>query len=254
MDEEMTDYPRDDEAPLLNRRFFERTVYEVAPDLIGCSIFTTIDDIRVGGVIVETEAYREDDPFAHCFISPETPRSKHSTPMLGSSGTLYFYYSGQLPCLNLVCERASIGSAVLIRAIMPVFNIDAMVARRTSWYRKTNRPIPKYLENLALRDRYLCNGPGVLTEALGIGDEHVRKSASIFEPPFEIRQATDRLTLVSGIRIGLDGQLERWKRNGDRRSLLPSVNEFGAKKWRWGAADFRRYSRHPSFEQEWQPR
>lgn len=242
------------EMPLLNRGFFERAVYEVAPDLIGCSIFTTIDDTRVGGVIVETEAYREDDPFAHCFFNAEIPRTKDSAPMLGSSGALYFYYSGQLPCLNLVCEREGVGSAVLIRAIVPTFNKEAMIARRSSWYRKTSRPIPKYLVNLAQRDRYLCNGPGVLTEALGIGDEHVRKSTSIFEPPFEIRQATECLALVSGIRIGLDGQLERWKRNGDRRSLLPSVNEFGAKKWRWGAAVFRRYSRYPSFEQEWQPK
>lgn len=249
----MIDHSKADHMPLLTPNFFERSVREVAPDLIGCYVFTTIDNVRVGGMIVETEAYREDDPFAHCFFNSEIPRLKGSDPMLGSPGSLYFYFSGQLPCLNLVCEHKNVGSAVLIRALLPTRNIDAMFARRTSWYNKTKKPIPKYLEDVTKRGRNLCNGPAVLNEALGIDDES-KVGLSIFDPPFEIRQAVERPILVSGIRIGLDKQFEKWERNRDPRSKLPSINEFGAKKWRWGAADFRSHCRHSSFDQTWQRR
>src|SRR4051794_7920850 len=97
-----------DQMPLLTPTFFERSVYEVAPDLIGCWLFTSVGEDRVGGMIIETEAYREDDPFAHCFCNSEIPRSRASAAMLKVPGSLYFYFSGQLPCLNLVCEREGV--------------------------------------------------------------------------------------------------------------------------------------------------
>ena len=249
----MLDHSKADQMPRLTPQFFDRSVHEVAPDLVGCYIFTTIDNVRVGGMIIETESYRQDDPFSHCFSNSGIPRSKGSDPMLGPPGNLYFYLAGQLPCLNLVCEQEDVGSAVLIRALLPICNIDAMFARRASWYNKTKKPIPKYLEDIARRDRNLCNGPAVLSEALGIEDGS-KIGLSIFDPPFEIRQAVERPILVPGIRIGLDKQFEKWKKNRDPRSQLPSINEFGGKKWRWGAADLRSYCRHSSFDQAWQHR
>ncbi len=184
--------------------------------------------------------------------SSEIPRSKSSERMCGSPGSLYYYFSDQLPCLNLVCEPKGVGSAVLIRAV-PTHNVNEMFTRRCSWYRKTDRAVPEYLNDVTRRNRNLCNGPAVLSEALGINDES-KVGLSIFDPPFEIRRALERPVLISGIRIGLDKQFERWERNGDPRSRLPSINEFGGKKWRSGAADFRDYCRHSSFEQIWQPR
>ena len=244
------------DRPLLTPKFFERSVFEVAPDLIGCNIFTTIDGVRVGGMIIETEAYHQADPFAHCFSNDEISMSGHSSPMLESPGSLYLYWASQLPCLNLVCEPKGVGSAVLIRALLPICNIGAMLVRRTAWYNERDKPIPKYLADAVKRDRNLCNGPAVLCEALGIRDKS-NVGPSIFHTPFEIWQPVERPAVVAGIRIGLDKQLKRWERsgaNGALRSKLPSINEFGAKKWRWGAADFRSYCRHSSFEQRWPQR
>ncbi|MGH6682172.1 MAG: DNA-3-methyladenine glycosylase, partial [Bradyrhizobium sp.] len=196
--------------------------------------------------------YREDDPFAHCFFNSEITPKKNSAAMFGWPGNLYFYYSGQLPCINLVCEREGSGGAVLIRALLPTHGLDVMFDRRTSWYKKKGKPIPRYLQNVLTRDKNLCNGPGVLSEAIGVSDDQINGSKSGLRPPFEIRQAVERPALISGIRVGLVAQFNRWKRENDPRArLLPLINELGAKTWRWGAADYRSYCRHQSFEQIW---
>ena len=44
--------------------FFERSVHEVARDLVGCHL--SYDGC--GGVIVETESYERDDPACHAYV------------------------------------------------------------------------------------------------------------------------------------------------------------------------------------------
>jgi DNA-3-methyladenine glycosylase len=66
-------------------------------------------------------------------------------------GIAYVYVSyGIHHLLNVVCEGEGVGSAVLIRALRPVDGAELMQARRG-------------------RQRDLCNGPGRLTQALGVG-------------------------------------------------------------------------------------
>ncbi len=66
-------------------------------------------------------------------------------------GTAYVYVSyGIHHLLNVVCEGEGVGSAVLIRALRPTDGTDLMQARRG-------------------RSKDLCNGPGRLTQALGVG-------------------------------------------------------------------------------------
>jgi DNA-3-methyladenine glycosylase len=68
-------------------------------------------------------------------------------------GIVYVYLSyGIHHLLNVVCEGEGVGSAVLIRALRPVDGAELMQARRG-------------------RHRDLCNGPGRLTQALGVGIE-----------------------------------------------------------------------------------
>lgn len=250
----MIDRSKADQMPNLPRNFFEGKVEDVAPTLIGCYLFTTVDDVRAGGMIIETEAYDQNDPFAHCYSDAECPLPKDSAPMFFEPGSVYIYYSGQLPCLNLVCGPNGFGSAVLIRALLPTHNADAMLTRRTAWYRSTNRPIPKSLTDERYRDRNLCNGPSVLCESLGINDFHYKKSKTgLFfdEPPFELRSAVERPAIISGIRIGLDKQLERIRKDQPSRAILPLVNIAGGLRLRWGADEFRAYCRVTSFDQKW---
>jgi DNA-3-methyladenine glycosylase len=165
---------------LLDDAFFERSVHEVARDLVGCALLYR----GVGGVIVEAESYERDDPACHAYVGL-TPRT---ATLFGPPARAYVYLSyGIHSCLNFVCEPENQAAAVLIRAIEPRWGIDQMRRRRG---------------REALRD--LCSGPGKLTEALGIGLG--LDGAAICEPPFELR-ARDAdwmgAQIVCGPRIGI---------------------------------------------------
>jgi DNA-3-methyladenine glycosylase len=161
----------------IKRRFFDRSVHQVAPDLIG----TTLLVDGVGGIIVEVEAYHHTDPAAHSYRGP-TPRNQ---VMFGPPGFSYVYRSyGIHWCVNFVCEEAGSASAVLIRAVQPTHGIPAMRRRRR------------------LHDeRSLCSGPGKLCEALGITIKH--SELPLDRPPIALHARTTEVEIVTGIRIGI---------------------------------------------------
>jgi DNA-3-methyladenine glycosylase len=131
----------------VNRAFYDRPVLDVAHDLVGC----VLRHGDTAGIVVETEAYHYTEEACHAYVGV-TPRTQ---VLWGPPGVAYVYRSyGIHALLNAVCEPDGVGAAVLIRAIEPLEGIEAMRARRG--------PVP---------DRELCNGPGKLTQALGIGLE-----------------------------------------------------------------------------------
>jgi DNA-3-methyladenine glycosylase len=161
----------------LPRSFFDRSVHEVAPELIGATFLFN----GVGGLIVEVEAYHHTDPAAHSF-NGETPRN---AVMFGPPGFAYVYRSyGIHWCVNFVCEKAGSASAVLIRAIQPTQGIAAMKRRRK-------------LDD----EKLLCSGPGRLCEALGITRDH--DSLPLDKPPFELRARSEDCEVAVGVRIGI---------------------------------------------------
>jgi DNA-3-methyladenine glycosylase len=169
--------------------FFARSVHEVAPDLVGCSLLFD----GVGGVIVETESYDAEDPACHAY-GGITPRNE---VLFGPPGRAYVYFSyGIHSLLNAVAEPEGRAAAVLIRALEPVWGVERMRARR-------GRDEP----------RELCSGPGKLTEALGIGLGENR--APLDRPPFELRgRGGDyaHVEVAAGPRIGITRAAERpWR-------------------------------------------
>ena len=161
----------------LTRAFFDRSVHQVAPELIG----TTLLFNGVGGLIVEVEAYHHTDPAAHSFRGP----TQRNRIMFGPAGFSYVYRSyGIHWCVNFVCEGEGSASAVLIRALQPTHGLAAMRRRRE------------------LKDeRSLCSGPGKLCEALGITIKH--SELPLDQPPFALYGRSGEVDVIAGIRIGI---------------------------------------------------
>ena len=164
----------------MRRSFYERSVHDVARDLLGCVV-------RHGGSagrIVEVESYHQEEPACHAYAGL-TPRTE---VMFGAPGHAYVYRSyGIHALLNAVCEDEGVGAAVLIRALEPVDGIDLMRARRG-------------LE----RTQELCSGPGKLTQALDI-DLELNTTSLLdgpirFGPPVAGRPP---VAVVAGPRIGI---------------------------------------------------
>jgi DNA-3-methyladenine glycosylase len=170
----------------LSRDFFARSVHDVAPDLIGCTLLVD----GVGGVIVEVEAYDQEDPASHGFRG-EKARNRS---MFGPAGHAYVYRSyGIHWCLNFVCEEAGTAAAVLIRALHPTDGLNRMRTRRRA-------------EDL----RLLCSGPGKLCQALGVTGGH--DGLPLDRPPFVLLAARTRVEVVSGPRIGITAAADRpWR-------------------------------------------
>jgi DNA-3-methyladenine glycosylase len=163
-------------APL-GRGFFARSVHDVAPDLVGCTLLVD----GVGGTVVEVEAYDHEDPASHGFRG----RTERNRSMFGLPGLAYVYRSyGVHWCLNLVCEDEGVASAVLVRALEPTHGLERMRSRRG-----------------AEDPRLLCSGPGRLCQALGVTGDH--DGMPVDRPPFELFPAAGSVELITGPRVGI---------------------------------------------------
>ena len=185
----------------LGREFFDRSVHEVARDLIGCTLLFE----GCGGVIVEAESYERDDPACHAYVG----RTARTETLFGPPGRAYVYLSyGIHSLLNFVAEPEGEAAAVLIRALEPVTGIEEMRARRGK------RP-----------DTDLCSGPGKLTEALGIDLQ--LNGADVTREPFEVLAPDgecEGIEVVAGPRIGITKATElpwRFSAAGNRYVSRP---------------------------------
>lgn len=102
---------------IIKREFYERNTLDVAKDLLGKKLCRRINDKVLSGIIVETEAYTQDDPACHAFKG-KTPRAITIFKKPGIS-YVYFIY-GMYHCFNIVTEPEETAGAVLIRALEPL--------------------------------------------------------------------------------------------------------------------------------------
>jgi DNA-3-methyladenine glycosylase len=158
-------------------RLLASSVHDAAPALIGWTLLVD----GVGGTIVEVEAYREDDPASHSYGGPRG----RNLVMFGPPGRLYVYRSyGIHWCVNVVCEPAGAGAAVLLRALEPTHGLERMRERRG-----------------VDDERLLCSGPGRLTQALGITGAH--NGHALDRPPFALLPPHEAREVVATRRIGI---------------------------------------------------
>ena len=148
----------------------------------------------VGGIITETEAYTQDDPASHTYMGKKTNRN---APMFNSPGHIYIYFIyGMYHCINIVCEPAGTGAAILIRELSPTVGIVAI---------KKNRPKIK-------QNNQLLNGPAKLMMGLGIPNSLNNQSILDKNCPIKLIPPKQIITYDCLPRIGISKAMDRkWR-------------------------------------------
>ena len=161
----------------------------LAPDLLGCEVHCG----PVRARITEVEAYQGEDDLA-CHASRGcTPR----TAMLyREPGTLYCYLCyGIHVLLNLVCDRRDEPAAVLVRSVLVLAGEDLVRERR----RQATVPLAQ-----------LANGPGKLTQALGLGLEANGTRLGTRDCPLRLVPGDPPAAITVGPRVGVAYAGEHW--------------------------------------------
>ncbi|QQZ53353.1 DNA-3-methyladenine glycosylase [Streptomyces microflavus] len=186
-----------DRTPL-TRDFFDRSVLEVAPDLLGRTLVRRSDEGTIEVRLTEVEAYAgEVDPGSHAFRG----RTARNSVMFGPPGHTYVYFTyGMWHCLNLVCGPEDHASGVLLRA--GEINVGAGLAR----VRRVS----------ARNDKELAKGPARLATALDV--DRTLNGSDLFAGPAPALSVLHgapppRDQVRSGPRTGVggDGAHQPWR-------------------------------------------
>ena len=169
--------------------FYNRPTLIVARELLGARLVRILDDVKLVGIITETEAYFGfDDLASHA----KAGRTIRTAPMFGPPGHAYIYFTyGNHWMLNAVTEQEGFPAAVLIRAIQPIEGIEVMLERRSG------------------RDTL---GPGKLTQALGItkSENNVNLTKANSSLWIEAGQVIPDKSVTIGPRVGLNKTPQPW--------------------------------------------
>jgi len=157
----------------LPRDFYDRDTVTVARDLLGKCLIQRSGGVTRIGRIVEVEAYLGSHDLAAHSARGLTPRTK---VMFGPPGHAYVYLIyGMHYCMNVVTQEAGKASAVLLRAIGPVTNVEG----RTQ-------------------------GPGLLCKAMGI-DKRLNGHDLLSTDFYVVDDGgAERISIVKRPRIGVD--------------------------------------------------
>ncbi len=170
---------------VLDRSFFDAPSAEVAPVLLGAIVEHESPAGLVAVRVTEVEAYHgKVDPASHAYRG----KTARNAVMFGEPGHVYVYFTyGMHYCMNLVCEREGVASAVLLRAGEVVEGIDIAHSRRGS---------------ATFRD--LARGPARLVMALGIGRDDNGRDACDPRSPIRVRAGgPPRVAVREGPRVGV---------------------------------------------------
>ena len=172
---------------LLESFYHRSNVVKIARELIGKGLFTKINEVITGGVIVETEAYSWTERGCHAYGAKKTGRN---AVMFEKGGHSYVYQCYGIHYLfNVVTNEADVADAVLVRAIEPIEGLDYMKARRGP----------------SVSEYHLTSGPGKLTKALGIDKKWNGKLLSGNEIWLEdLGKKIKPIKIEAGPRIGID--------------------------------------------------
>ncbi len=179
---------------ILPPNWYEQDVVSAAQQLLGKRLVRWLNGQRVGGMIIETEAYRGEEDLACHARAGFTQRTR---VMYGPPGRAYVYFTyGMHWLLNVVCMEEGYPAAVLIRAIQPLEGIEIIASRRAG------QPPHRWTD-----------GPAKLTLALAIDGS--LNGADITNPAsglwIEDAPLPQGVVIQQSARIGIERVAQPWK-------------------------------------------
>ncbi len=162
---------------------------EMARYLIGKVVVHDIEGGRLGGRIVETEAYPPGDSAGHAFRG-ETPRN--ASLFLGPGHAYVYFTYGSSFMLNVTSEAAGVGAGVLLRALEPLEGLDRMRQLRSA---------------AGLLD--LARGPGRVAQAMQVNFSQDGLDMCAGGPLWLASSGRKTGTIGKSARIGLTRNVDR---------------------------------------------
>lgn len=167
--------------------YIKNNVVKIAKDLLGKVLYTNLDGVITGGLIVETEAYSWKEKGCHAYNNRKTNRN---AIMFERGGYSYVYLCyGMHYLFNVVTNVEGVADAVLVRALEPLSGEQEMLLRRGKISNKL----------------HLTSGPGKLSKALGI--DRTLNGKSLLDNEIWIEDIGRKIApknVVIGPRIGID--------------------------------------------------
>ncbi len=159
--------------------------------LLGSYLVSEIGGKLVKARVTEVEAYKgHDDPASHAYGG----RTARNGSMFERPGTLYVYRSyGVHWCGNVAAGPEGVGWGILFRGAEIVEGVGVARSRRG-------------------RDDGLANGPGKLTQALGIDHSHDGTDLLHEHSPIRIEAGAAPAMVMATPRVGITKAKERpWR-------------------------------------------
>jgi DNA-3-methyladenine glycosylase len=179
--------------------FYLQPTLQVARNLLGKHIIRLSGDKLLTGIIVETEAYRHNDPASHSFRG----KTQRNEVMFYEGGHLYVYFTyGMHFCANVVTGKEDMGEAVLIRAVEPIAGIEMMMKNRF--------PKLSSINHQAMIN--LTNGPAKFCQEFGIARQE--NGSNLFDGEIRITEGDPipSKQIKRSSRIGIQQGLEKqWR-------------------------------------------
>lgn len=166
---------------------------DLAKDLLGRPFSYFDGQERLGGYIVEAEAYLgKQDRAAHSYAGR---RSQANEGLYGPPGTIYIYSQRQYFFFDVAAQAKDEPQGILIRAIEPAFGLERMI------------------QNRGKDGVLLTNGPAKLMLALGV-NSRAWDCQPLSQSPFAIdldpRKRKAAKQLIAAPRIGINQSDPFW--------------------------------------------
>ena len=174
--------------------FTNRPTDEITHDLIGRPLIYNEGKEKLGGYIVEAEAYMgKDDRAAHSYGGHRSPANEG---LYRRGGTIYIYAQRQYFFFDVACQEENEPQGILIRAIEPVWGIDTMIKNRNG-----------------IICVLLTNGPAKMMQAFGIHDKNWNLhflSDSPFIIDLEDKHRKPAQEIIADKRVGINQSDPIW--------------------------------------------